>query len=280
VLERVVGGVADVRLGVDDQPRLARRGQHVAGVQVGGQQDLAVRGGRELAEQREAGADQAGIQGGQGGLVRAGGGGLVAGGGGLGTGGGLAAGGGGLMAGGEDAFGPVGPPLAHLVQGGERMTGARLDPQAVQQGGDHGVLLGFRPGGQLGARPAPLQEQRPGRAEVMRGVQADGAVPGPGPQPVGLVRRLRVRPGDLQHQVGAGAVAGGRDPGGLAGGLERLAGRERPAFPGSPDHLGPGGEPGLALFLLGGQWVTATIRATRATATMVPVTSLSFSGLL
>ena len=160
------------------------------------------------------------------------------------------------------------------------MTGARLDPQAAQQGGDHRVLLGFGPGGKLGARPAPLQEQRPGRTEIMRGVQADGAGPGPGPQPVGFVRRLRVRPADLEHQVGAGTVTGGRDPGGLAAGRERLADRERPAFPGLPDHLGPGREPGLALPWLGDQWVTATIRATRATATMVPVTSLSFPGLL
>ena len=114
----------------------------------------------------------------------------------------------------------------------------------------------------------------------MRGVQADRAVPGPGPQPVGLVRRLRVRPGDLQHQVGPGAAAGGRGPGGLAAGPERLADGERPAVPGLPDHLGQGGEPGVTLLSLGDQWVTATIRATRATATMVPVTSLSFPGLL
>ena len=38
VLQRVVVRVADVRLGVDDQPRLALGGEDVAGVQVGGEQ--------------------------------------------------------------------------------------------------------------------------------------------------------------------------------------------------------------------------------------------------
>ena len=38
VLQRVVRGVADVRLRVDEQPRPRSRGQHVARVQVGGQQ--------------------------------------------------------------------------------------------------------------------------------------------------------------------------------------------------------------------------------------------------
>jgi len=144
-------------------------------------------------------------------------------------------------------------------------TGGKLPPELAA------VLTSYA--GEVGRNAATL-------AEVMRGVQADGAGPGPGAQPVGLVRRLRVRAGDLEHQVGAGAVAGGRDPGGLAAGLERFADRERPAVPGLPDHLGQAGEPGVALLSLGGQWVTATTRATRATATMVPVTSLSFSGLL
>lgn len=41
VLDRVVGGVADVGLGVDGQPRLAGGGQHVLAVQVGAQQHCA-----------------------------------------------------------------------------------------------------------------------------------------------------------------------------------------------------------------------------------------------
>ena len=50
-------GVTDVWLRVDEQPRLALAGQHVAGVQVGAQQDLSRRCAGELAEQRKAVAE-------------------------------------------------------------------------------------------------------------------------------------------------------------------------------------------------------------------------------
>jgi hypothetical protein len=51
VLEGVVGGVAYVGLGVDDQPRLPFGGQHVAGMKIGAQQHFPVGGGRQLTEQ-------------------------------------------------------------------------------------------------------------------------------------------------------------------------------------------------------------------------------------
>jgi len=41
VLQHVVGGVADIRLGVDDQPRCPPRGENVVTVQVRAQQHLA-----------------------------------------------------------------------------------------------------------------------------------------------------------------------------------------------------------------------------------------------
>ena len=50
VLEHVVGGVAGVGLGVDDQPRFPLGSEHVAGVQVGAQQDVPRRRGGQRAE--------------------------------------------------------------------------------------------------------------------------------------------------------------------------------------------------------------------------------------
>jgi len=50
VLESIIGGVADVGLGVDEQPRLPLGGKDVAGMQVGAQQHLVLRVERQLPE--------------------------------------------------------------------------------------------------------------------------------------------------------------------------------------------------------------------------------------
>ena len=62
VLHRVVRRVADVRLGVDHQPRLPPGRQHVARVQVGEQQHLALGGARQAAPQLETGPGNAGVE--------------------------------------------------------------------------------------------------------------------------------------------------------------------------------------------------------------------------
>jgi hypothetical protein len=61
VLQHIAGGVACVRPGVDDQPRCPLRGEDVVGVQAGAQQDLAVGGVSQCAEQRDAGPAEARI---------------------------------------------------------------------------------------------------------------------------------------------------------------------------------------------------------------------------
>jgi len=50
VLDSVIGGVADVGLGVDEQPWLPLGGKYVAGMQVGAQQHLVFRVERQLPE--------------------------------------------------------------------------------------------------------------------------------------------------------------------------------------------------------------------------------------
>lgn len=88
------------------------------------------------------------------------------------------------------------------------------DPQAAQKRGDDRVLLRFGPGGQVRAGAAAFEEQRARRAEILRRVQADGAVAGPG---------------------------------GLAAGLERVTEGQRPLFPGLANGRGQhGGQPLLA----------------------------------
>ncbi len=54
VLQPVIGGVTDVGLRVNHQPRLPLGSQHVLGVQIGAQQHPAFRSRRERAEQRRA----------------------------------------------------------------------------------------------------------------------------------------------------------------------------------------------------------------------------------
>jgi hypothetical protein len=54
VLERVIGRVSDVGLGIDDEPRLPFGGEHIAGVEVRGQQYFSFRGRRERPEEGDA----------------------------------------------------------------------------------------------------------------------------------------------------------------------------------------------------------------------------------
>jgi hypothetical protein len=167
-------------------------------VQVGAEQDLVCGGGRELAKQRDARTGQAWVE-----ARRTGFGALLE---------------------------PVRPLLAHELQGPEGVIAGRFYPEPVEQPGDDGVLLRLAAAGQRRAGHAPLDEQGDGAVEVVRGVQMNGAVPGPGTQPVGLVRRLRVPPADLEHQPGTRRVPHGRDPSRLATGLKRLTGLDRPQF--------------------------------------------------
>ena len=52
MLDRVEGGVADARLGIDRQPRLPLGGEDVLGVQVGAQQHRVAGAARQLMQQR------------------------------------------------------------------------------------------------------------------------------------------------------------------------------------------------------------------------------------
>ena len=54
VLQRVVRGIADERLGVDHEPRLALGPQHVAGMEIGGEQNLSFGARGEGTEQVDA----------------------------------------------------------------------------------------------------------------------------------------------------------------------------------------------------------------------------------
>jgi hypothetical protein len=54
VLGHVVGGVSDVGLGVDGEPRLALGGQDIAGVEIGMQEQGIAAAARQRAEQADA----------------------------------------------------------------------------------------------------------------------------------------------------------------------------------------------------------------------------------
>ena len=54
VLRHVVGGISDVGLGVDGEPRLALGGEDIAGVGIGMQEQGVAAVSRELAEQVDA----------------------------------------------------------------------------------------------------------------------------------------------------------------------------------------------------------------------------------
>ncbi len=149
VLGRVVGGIADERLGVDGQPRLPLRSQHVAGMQVGEQQNLPVGRARQLVEQSGRRPDQALVDA-VGEAIR------------------------------EPGEARPPPRRDERLQRPERMTLRGRAPQTVEQTGDDLVLCGFVHGvGQSGAGLAAFQEQR---AQVrVRVEQPDGAVAVPEP---------------------------------------------------------------------------------------------------
>ncbi len=109
------------------------------------------------------------------------------------------------------------------------MPGSRLTPQPAQQPGDDRVLLGLGPprGGRSGQ--APLEQEGGGVGKRLGGVEAHGAVTGPGPEPVGLVVGLVVRPAHLEHKLGAGRVARRCHPGAVATWLERLTHGQPPS---------------------------------------------------
>lgn len=113
---------------------------------------------------------------------------------------------------------PVGPLAAHLRERGERVPVPwRSCPEPTQQPGDDLVLLG------LGHRALELPTGRAALEQQRRGVRqrsgrqaAHGAVAVPMAQPVGFVLGLAMALADLQHELVADRVAGGRDPRALA----------------------------------------------------------------
>ncbi len=135
VLQQVVGGVTDIGLGVDYQPRFPLRGENVVTVQVGGKQHLAVRGVRQFPEQRDPGPGQAWVDavGGSGGIV--------------------------LLL----EF--LRPRRAHLRERAERAARMRCRPEPAQQPGNDRVLLGLGQHlAQRSAGQAPLDQQPVRRA--------------------------------------------------------------------------------------------------------------------
>src|SRR5262249_16462387 len=61
MLRRIVGAVANERLGVDDQPWLPYRAQDIPGVQICGQKHIVRRRRRQVLEECHALADQPGV---------------------------------------------------------------------------------------------------------------------------------------------------------------------------------------------------------------------------
>jgi hypothetical protein len=70
------------------------------------------------------------------------------------------------IAGGVFLFELVGPPVAHALQGSERVSGRRLDPHAAQEDGDDHVLIERRQHvGQRGSGLTPFEQQCAGVLE-------------------------------------------------------------------------------------------------------------------
>ena len=133
VLQHVVVRIADVGLGVDEQPRATLRGQHVAGVQIGEQQHVGspVRDSSRNSA-RPSRASPASSR--RGSAASAG-------------------------------FGEAHPLVRHGRQRTERVVGRQVDgPDRPQQVGDDDVLLGLGTSAQLGPWTAPLEEHRRGVA--------------------------------------------------------------------------------------------------------------------
>jgi len=62
MLQPVVGRVADVGLGIDDQPGFPLRSEDVVGMQIGAQQNRTIRGRRQGSKECEAGSDEAWVE--------------------------------------------------------------------------------------------------------------------------------------------------------------------------------------------------------------------------
>lgn len=197
VLERIVGGVPDVGLRVDGQPRLPLGGQHVAGMEVGAQEQVSFIGCRQRAEQLDVVSGETAIEA--------------------------------TSTGRDLRLELVRPGVAHDLKRSKPVTLTGFAPQPEQQAGDDLVLLGFGPTGQRGSRVAALEEQGDAVVELLDVVESDRAVAVPLPQPVGLVCPLWMSPGHLQDEV-TPATACGRRPGGLPAGFEGSIQDERPAL--------------------------------------------------
>ena len=201
VLQHVVGRVADVRVGVDQQPRPAARGQHVARVQVDDQQQLRLGVPGQAAEQLPCPAR-------------------------------ASPGSSTLRPGRVAGLELVGPGVAQLDQRAERVTGRGFVPQLAQQPGHHLVLLGLAgamPTARCRAGRVPAAARccgRTGRASCSRTAPRSRQARSPAASCCGV----RVPPTDLEHQVPAGRVAGRGHPGHLAAGLERRPEGQRPAL--------------------------------------------------
>ncbi len=198
VLQGVVGRITHERLGVDDQPWLPFRRQHVAGVEVGAQQAFR-RGGRwQRAEQVGPLACELRLHQ--------------------------------HLSVGDLALEPVGPVVAHRLEAPERRGGRRLAPQPAQQSGDDHVLLALGPLSQRRPGRAPLEQQRRRRPRgPLVGQDTDRAVTVPLAEPGCLVVGLHVPPTDLQHDITKGGGVCRRHPGRLATRLEGRGEGQRPA---------------------------------------------------
>ena len=218
MLENVVGGIADVGLRVDDEPRFACGRQDVLCVQVGAQQDALRGSSRQRAEQLDTSTSEADIK----------------------------------------AHSPscsllfefVGPRVAHDLQRPEAMTGHGFAPQSPQQVCDHGVLFRLRSPRQRSSRNAPLEQQRGGVVEFFDRVQSHDARSIPFAQPLSFVGRFVVAPRELQHELRTVGGADRRDPCRLTAGLKRLPCGQRPATLQLPDELRQSFEPRVTAITL------------------------------
>jgi hypothetical protein len=111
VLQGVVGGVADMGHGVDNEPRLPLGGKNIAGVQITAEQHPAIAAGGQLPEQCDSLSGQARVYTAHASCcIR---------------------------------IELVGPLITHRLQRGKVVPRRRLPPQATQKPGHHDVLFWF-----------------------------------------------------------------------------------------------------------------------------------------
>jgi hypothetical protein len=211
MLRRVVRGIADERLRVDHQPRLALRAQHVAGMEIGGEQRVV----RGPVEQRiecvQARAHEARVRPLRSGRVRF-----------------------------------LHPMRDHGRQRPEPVRSARDAPHAPEQGGDDRVLLDLRQDAQRRAGFAALQQQ--GVRGVVRFEEPYGWIATPEAQAVDLVCALEMRHADLEDGDLSVCASGRRHPGAAdVCALERRVEPQSPAFRQFVDDMGKVVEPRAAV---------------------------------